>query len=682
MKIFLGDLVHTWEKTSVWTMPLNIGFLATYAQKHLGSDLEVRLFKRPEIMIEAIKNEKPDVVGLSYYVWNQNLNHLVMQIAKEHLSQVLTVGGGPCITSLNATEEGARKFFTGQPEVDVYCVNQGEAPFLEALKAFNAAGSDLDELRRQTIPGVMVNNLASENKVQIGTLIDAILDLDQIPSPYLTGLLDEFFDDHIIPIIETNRSCPYRCTFCAWGIGTDKLARFSEERVLGEIDYISKRARLTANMYVADANFSILERDAKFAARMYENKLKSGYPGHVMVQWNKSRPDRVLKTIRSFGDITEIGASMQSLNPDVLDVIKRRNLPIESVAELKKSLEDEGSNTVLFSELILGLPNETSESHLYANRTLMDLGAEVFNYNLHLLPGTEMDSADSRTDYFTRTGWRLHDNAFGIYDGQTVFEGQEVVLQTSTMTMEELRSFRFIHFILQFMWGRRWYYDYLMLFKGYEIHPLDVILEVCRTFREDSGELGEVYKEFQSDHDLENFETFEELADYWRQDQNLERLRNGSYGKLNYLFTFKILLEHQSAFNVLLDAVARKLASDISTEKIFLNQIKDVLHFSETLRIGLSEDFSLTESRMASFNFDILAWKANGSKGKLDGDAAVAKFEYEFFLPENQQTMLNRQLQQFKGGDINRTLRKMSEDTSPEQFFYQVRQVNNPSYVR
>jgi len=435
-------------------------------------------------------------------------------------------------------------------------------------------------------------------------------------------------------------------------------------------------------MYVADANFSILERDAKFAARMYENKLKSGYPGHVMVQWNKSRPDRVLKTIRSFGDITEIGASMQSLNPDVLDVIKRRNLPIESVAELKKSLEDEGSNTVLFSELILGLPNETSESHLYANRTLMDLGAEVFNYNLHLLPGTEMDSADSRTDYFTRTGWRLHDNAFGIYDGQTVFEGQEVVLQTSTMTMEELRSFRFIHFILQFMWGRRWYYDYLMLFKGYEIHPLDVILEVCRTFREDSGELGEVYKEFQSDHDLENFETFEELADYWRQDQNLERLRNGSYGKLNYLFTFKILLEHQSAFNVLLDAVARKLASDISTEKIFLNQIKDVLHFSETLRIGLSEDFSLTESRMASFNFDILAWKANGSKGKLDGDAAVAKFEYEFFLPENQQTMLNRQLQQFKGGDINRTLRKMSEDTSPEQFFYQVRQVNNPSYVR
>lgn len=682
MKIFLGDLVHTWEKTSVWTMPLNIGFLATYVQRHLGCDLDIRLFKRPEMMIEAIKNEQPDVVGLSYYVWNQNLNHLVMQITKEHLPHVLTIGGGPCITSLNATEDGALKFFTGQPEVDLYCINQGEVPFLEALKAFNAVNGDLSELRHQTIPGVMVNNLAAENKILIGPSVDVILDLDQIPSPYLSGILDEFFDDHIIPIIETNRSCPYRCTFCAWGIGTDKLARFSEERVLREIDYISARAHLTANMYVADANFSILERDAKFAARMYENKLNSGYPGHVMVQWNKSRPDRVLHTIKAFGDITELGASMQSLNPDVLGAIKRRNLPIESVAELKKSLESDGDNTVLFSELILGLPHETSESHLYANRTLMDLGAEVFNYNLHLLPGTEMDSDDSRKKYFKRTGWRLHDNAFGVYDGHTVFEGQEVVLQTSTMTMDELRSFRFIHFMLQFMWGRRWYYDYLMLFKSYDIHPMDVILEVCRTFREDEGELGEVYKEFQSDHDLENFVTFEELADYWSQDQNLERLRTGSYGKLNYLFTFKILLEHQSAFNGLLDDVSRKLASDNSVDEIFLNQVKDVLHFSETLKISLSEDFSLTESRLASFNFDILAWKSKGSKGQLEGNSTIAKFEYEFFLPEIQQKMLNRQLQQFKGGDINRTLRKMSEDTSPEQFFYQVRQVNNPSYVR
>ena len=35
-------------------------------------------------MIDAIKPEKPDVIGLSHYVWNANLNALVFAIAKEH----------------------------------------------------------------------------------------------------------------------------------------------------------------------------------------------------------------------------------------------------------------------------------------------------------------------------------------------------------------------------------------------------------------------------------------------------------------------------------------------------------------------------------------------------------------------------------------------------------------------
>ena len=35
MKIFLADLVHTWEKVSLWTFPLNVGFIGAYARAHL-----------------------------------------------------------------------------------------------------------------------------------------------------------------------------------------------------------------------------------------------------------------------------------------------------------------------------------------------------------------------------------------------------------------------------------------------------------------------------------------------------------------------------------------------------------------------------------------------------------------------------------------------------------------------
>ena len=89
-------------------------------------------------------------------------------------------------------------------------------------------------------PGCLVNKLKDQNKVSIefcnhdhdvdvGENIGALDDLNEIPSPYLNGMLDEFFDDRWMPVLETNRSCPYRCTFCAWGIGTQKLMKFDEQ---------------------------------------------------------------------------------------------------------------------------------------------------------------------------------------------------------------------------------------------------------------------------------------------------------------------------------------------------------------------------------------------------------------------------------------------------------------------
>ena len=89
--------------------------------------------------------------------------------------------------------------------------------------------------------GIILNTC--EDHIHIGENIGTLDDLNEIPSPYLNGMLDEFFEDRWMPVLETNRSCPYRCTFCAWGIGTQKLMRFSEERVLTEIEYIAERCK-------------------------------------------------------------------------------------------------------------------------------------------------------------------------------------------------------------------------------------------------------------------------------------------------------------------------------------------------------------------------------------------------------------------------------------------------------
>ncbi len=206
MKVFLGDLVHDWEKVSLWTIPLNVGYIAAFAQKALPGELEVSLFKRPEIMIDAIKAEMPDVVGLAHYVWNANLNALVFAIAKKHNPRVLAVGGGPIFTSANTNEEHGRRFFAAVPDCDAYVINQGERGMAELLRRFVARGGDVERLAAEAVPGSLLNDLKRADQVRIGGSLDIIRDLDEIPSPYLSGLMDPFFEEPFFPILVTSSS--------------------------------------------------------------------------------------------------------------------------------------------------------------------------------------------------------------------------------------------------------------------------------------------------------------------------------------------------------------------------------------------------------------------------------------------------------------------------------------------
>ncbi|MDB2359038.1 radical SAM protein [Candidatus Pelagibacter bacterium] len=545
MKIFFGDIVHTWNKKGFWTSPLNIGYVSSYSNKMLkddGIEISFKLFKNPQLLLDAIRDEKPNIVALSHYVWNAEINRVIFDYTKSILPDCLTVGGGPQFTNHNYNESEAKKFFYKNNNLDFYILNQGEKGFYQLAKKFYESNLRINDLKEQKNPGMLTNDLKNNNNIYIGEDIGPLNDLNEIPSPYLTGLLDSFFEGFYVPIIETNRSCPYRCTFCAWGIGTQKLLRFNEDRVKEEIQYIAKRTKHTGSLYIADANFSILERDVDFAREIYKQHVQVGYPNFVIVQWNKTRPDRVARVAKEFKQITQVGASMQSFDEDVLKAIKRKNLSLDQINGLINDLKQFSAQENTFSELIIGLPNETKESHLDANRKLIDMGFEINNYNLHLLPGTEMSGKESRDKYFKKTGWRLYDNGYGIYNNQLVIEGEEVVTETKTLSVDDFKYFRFFHFLQQMMWGKKWYYEYLIFLKRNNIHPVDVINEIINQCKQDKNNaMHIVYNNFIWDYtEAESFSTFNELKNFWSKPHNLERLRNGEYGKLNSLYTFEV----------------------------------------------------------------------------------------------------------------------------------------------
>ena len=90
-------------------------------------------------------------------------------------------------------------------------------------------------------------------------------------------MLDKFFDGRLTPFIETNRGCPFTCSFCHTGADYfHKLNKFSEQRVKDEIEYIGKKAGNLGitNLHMADVNFGMYPQDRITCEFLLESNKK------------------------------------------------------------------------------------------------------------------------------------------------------------------------------------------------------------------------------------------------------------------------------------------------------------------------------------------------------------------------------------------------------------------------
>ena len=72
-KIYFADLIHNGTIQSIDTFPLGIGFVASYL-KSIHPDIEIKMFKLPQELNEALKEEMPTMMCFSNFTWNLNLS--------------------------------------------------------------------------------------------------------------------------------------------------------------------------------------------------------------------------------------------------------------------------------------------------------------------------------------------------------------------------------------------------------------------------------------------------------------------------------------------------------------------------------------------------------------------------------------------------------------------------------
>ena len=124
-------------------------------------------------------------------------------------------------------------------------------------------------------------------------------------------------DETWIGLWETNRGCPFQCTFCDWGSATAaKVTKFGIERLYAELDWFARNK--IEYIFCCDANFGIQKRDVEIAIRRPSARPTSGYPMALSVQNTKNATERAYLTQKILSDAglnKGVALSMQSVDP-------------------------------------------------------------------------------------------------------------------------------------------------------------------------------------------------------------------------------------------------------------------------------------------------------------------------------------------------------------------------------
>lgn len=414
-------------------LPYSVGVLWAYVQQFQDINdyykLDQIIWRRQNIQETARKLAKSDIIGFSTYVWNKNYNFAVAKLIKQINPDAVLFFGGPEIAI-------ARKnIFEMYPFMDYVIKSEGEITlknFLLALK------NNLDLL---DIPGLLINNN--------GLIIDTgnserINSLDQIPSPYLSGVFDGIMAEtqgvEWNATIETNRGCPYACTFCDWGSLTyNKVKQFNLERVFNELEWIGKNQ--CGYLTITDANFGMfVERDNLIAEKLLEVQEKYGHPYTFSVSWAKNQKkevvDIVKKLIKSPKFNQGLTVSVQSMDLDVLENVKRKNLEQHKIEDIFELCDQ--NNIPVYTEIILGLPGETLESFKQGFWKLFKAGNHTGITILHaqMLENAEMTLLQKKLYKIKHRP--VYDYMSGSYNFDELKECVEVVVSTKDMNFDEM----------------------------------------------------------------------------------------------------------------------------------------------------------------------------------------------------------------------------------------------------
>lgn len=296
---------------------------------------EYTINNRMEDILEDIYRRKPDVIGFSCYIWNIGMVEKLMGGLHKLLPKLPVFLGGPEVTY------DADKLLRKYPYLTGIFIGEGEATFAQVVKYYVKKNPE----SLKDIPGLMLRSgMTPERKP---------LNLTDVPFLY-----DDMapFTNRII-YYETQRGCPFRCSYCLSSI--DKTVRFRDIEVVKKelAFFLEKKVK---QVKFVDRTFNC-NHDHAMAVWQYLYDHDNGVTNfHFEIAGDILREDEIALVAKMRPGLVQFEIGVQSTNTDTLREI-RRVMDIEKLKQVVAALKAP-HNVHIHLDLIAGLPYEDYDS--------------------------------------------------------------------------------------------------------------------------------------------------------------------------------------------------------------------------------------------------------------------------------------------------------------------------------
>ena len=325
-----------------------------------------------EDILKNIYLEKPDVIGISCYIWNINYVKELLPELNKVLPGVKIWLGGPEV-SYN-TEEYAGRY----ENVAGVIKGEGEAVFKELMDCYM-------EGREKDIPSIPGITTVSDGKI-IDNPCTLVYDMsDSVMPYYAAGYKEDDYKNKII-YYESSRGCPFSCSYCLSSV--DKHLRFrNTELVLTDLKvFLDNKVALVK---FVDRTFNCNREHSRKILRFIRDNDNGITSFHFEIAADilEDEDIRIMNSLRPGLIQLEIG--VQSTNQGTIKAIHRvMNLDKlrNNVTAIRKC-----RNIHMHLDLIAGLPYEDINSFRKSFNDIYDMKPDNLQLGfLKLLHGSLM----------------------------------------------------------------------------------------------------------------------------------------------------------------------------------------------------------------------------------------------------------------------------------------------------